>query len=150
MSRRATFTSSRQSSHGGGLYLWVRDRGRLRSWIFRYAVGGRVREMSLGAAAVVPFKQAGRSVNGLRALIGPGDERPFCPARNGRPPRSFRWRRGGPDRMVRTVISVEAFEAIARTLPVGSVGYENEANERGEKLISLDRAVIDRLHSLRS
>jgi hypothetical protein len=51
--------------------------------------------------------------------------------------------------MVRTVISVEAFEAIARTLPVGSVGYENEANERGEKLISLDRAVIDRLRSLR-
>ena len=105
--------------------------------------------MGLDAAAAVPFKQAGRSVNGLRALIGQGDERPFCPARNRRPPRSFRWRRGGLDRMVRTVISVEAFEAIARTLPVGSVGYENEANERGEKLISLDRAVIDWLRSLR-
>ena len=51
--------------------------------------------------------------------------------------------------MVRTVISVEAFEAIARTLPVGSVGYENEVNERGEKLISLDRAVIDWLRSRR-
>jgi hypothetical protein len=51
--------------------------------------------------------------------------------------------------MVRTVISVEAFEAIARTLPVGSVGYENKTNERGEKLIWLDRAVVDRLRSLR-
>ena len=106
--------------------------------------------MGLGAAAVVPFKQAGRSVNGLRALIGQGDERPFCPARNRRPPRSFRWRRGGLDlHGLRTVISVEAFEAIARTLPVGSVGYENEVNERGEKLISLDRAVIDWLRSRR-
>jgi hypothetical protein len=28
-------------------------------------------------------------------------------------------------------ISVEAFEAIAQTLPLGSVGYEAEANERG-------------------
>jgi hypothetical protein len=35
--------------------------------------------------------------------------------------------------MVRIAISVEAFEAIARTLPLSSVGYENEANERGER-----------------
>jgi hypothetical protein len=32
--------------------------------------------------------------------------------------------------MVRLAISVEAFEAIASTLPLGSVGYENRANER--------------------
>ncbi len=31
-----------------------------------------------------------------------------------------------------------AFEAIARTLPLGSVGYETEANERGERLIWLE------------
>ena len=37
--------------------------------------------------------------------------------------------------MVRIAISVDAFEAIARTLPLGSVGYEAEANERGERLI---------------
>ena len=42
--------------------------------------------------------------------------------------------------MIRIAISVEAFEAIARTLPLGSVGYENETNERGERLIWLDRA----------
>ena len=46
-------------------------------------------------------------------------------------------------------ISVEAFEAMARTLPVGSVGFENRTNEREEKLIWLDRAVVDRLRSLR-
>jgi hypothetical protein len=51
--------------------------------------------------------------------------------------------------MIRIAISVEAFEAIARTLPLGSVGYENKTNERGERLIWLDRAVVDRLRSLR-
>jgi hypothetical protein len=35
--------------------------------------------------------------------------------------------------MVRIVISVEAFEAIARTLPLGSVGYENKTNELSGK-----------------
>jgi len=48
--------------------------------------------------------------------------------------------------MVRIAISVEA---IARTLPLGSVGYENKVKERGERLIWLDRAVVDRLRSLR-
>jgi hypothetical protein len=51
--------------------------------------------------------------------------------------------------MVRIAITVEAFEAIARTLPLGSVGYENRINERGERLIWLDRAVIDRLRAIR-
>ena len=56
---------------------------------------------------------------------------------------------GAGDRMVRIAISVEAFEAIARTLPLGSGGYENKTNERGERLIWLDRAVIDRLRAMR-
>jgi hypothetical protein len=51
--------------------------------------------------------------------------------------------------MVRIAISVEAFEAIARTLPLGSVGYENATNERGERLIWLERAVVDRLRAMR-
>jgi hypothetical protein len=51
--------------------------------------------------------------------------------------------------MVRIAISVEAFEAIARTLPVGSVGYEPEPNERGEKLIWLEDAMADRLAAMR-
>ena len=37
--------------------------------------------------------------------------------------------------MVRIAITVEAFEAIASTLPLGSVGYENATTERGERLI---------------
>ena len=51
--------------------------------------------------------------------------------------------------MIRVAISVEAFEAIARTLPLGNVGYENETNERGERLIWLDHAVIARLKAMR-
>jgi hypothetical protein len=51
--------------------------------------------------------------------------------------------------MVRIAISQAAFDAIAKTLPFGSVGYENKVNERGERLIWLDRAVVDRLRALR-
>jgi hypothetical protein len=50
--------------------------------------------------------------------------------------------------MVRIAITAEAFEAIAATMPLGSVGYENATNERGERLIWLDRAVVERLRSL--
>jgi hypothetical protein len=42
--------------------------------------------------------------------------------------------------MVRIAITQAAFEAIAKTLPLGSVGYENKVNEKGERLIWLDRA----------
>jgi hypothetical protein len=51
--------------------------------------------------------------------------------------------------MVRIAISQAAFEAIAKTLPVGSVGYENKVNEQGERLIWLERAVVDHLRALR-
>ena len=37
--------------------------------------------------------------------------------------------------LIKIAISVEAFVAIARTLSLGSVGYENKTNERGERLI---------------
>jgi hypothetical protein len=39
--------------------------------------------------------------------------------------------------MIRIAITAEAFEAIARTLLLGSVAYETEANERGERLVWL-------------
>jgi hypothetical protein len=51
--------------------------------------------------------------------------------------------------MVRIAISQAAFDAIARTLPFGDVGYENSTNEKGERLIWLDRSVVDRLWALR-
>ena len=51
--------------------------------------------------------------------------------------------------MVRIAISQAAFDAIASTLALGSVGYENETDEHGQRLIWLDRAIVDRLRSLR-
>lgn len=53
--------------------------------------------------------------------------------------------------MVKIAISVEAFEAIVRTLPfpLGSVSYENATNEKGERLIWLPRHVLDKLNHLR-
>jgi hypothetical protein len=51
--------------------------------------------------------------------------------------------------VIRIGITAAAFEAIARTLPLGSVGYENKTNERGERLIWLDRSVVDRLRAMR-
>ena len=51
--------------------------------------------------------------------------------------------------MVRIAISQAAFDAIASTLALGSVGFENATDEHGQRLIWLDRAVVDRLRSLR-
>ena len=51
--------------------------------------------------------------------------------------------------MIRIAITPQAFEAIAGTLPLGSVGYEAQANERGERLIWLEPPVIDRLTAMR-
>jgi hypothetical protein len=36
--------------------------------------------------------------------------------------------------VVRIAISQAAFETITKTLPLGSVGFENKVNEKGEKL----------------
>jgi hypothetical protein len=51
--------------------------------------------------------------------------------------------------MIRIAISSAAFEAIAQTVPLGSVGYEAEANDRGECLIWLEDAMADRLSTMR-
>jgi hypothetical protein len=50
--------------------------------------------------------------------------------------------------MVRIAISAEPFEAIARTLALGSVGYGNAVDEHGNRLVWLDRAIGDRLRAL--
>jgi hypothetical protein len=47
--------------------------------------------------------------------------------------------------MIKIAISVEAFEAIAATLALGSVGYENETNERGERYVWLEPNVVSGL-----
>jgi hypothetical protein len=40
----------------------------------------------------------------------------------------------GLDRMIRIAISQAAFEAIARTLSLGSLGYEGQVDEQGQAL----------------
>jgi hypothetical protein len=45
--------------------------------------------------------------------------------------------------MIKIAITAAAYDAIARTLPLGSVGYEAEANERGKRLIWFEAALVD-------
>jgi hypothetical protein len=59
-------------------------------------------------------------------------------------PPAGRRSRHGPHR-----ISQTAFEAIARTLSLGSVSFENATNEKGERLIWLESNLVDRLRYLR-
>jgi len=42
-----------------------------------------------------------------------------------------------------------AFDAIAATLPLGSVGYEPSLSASGERLIWIEAAVADRLKAMR-
>jgi hypothetical protein len=51
--------------------------------------------------------------------------------------------------MVRIAISQAVFDAIASTLPPGSTGYENAVNDKGERLICLERRMLDKLNSYR-
>ena len=51
--------------------------------------------------------------------------------------------------MIRIAITAEAFDAIARTMPFGSVNFEAGVDDKGERYIWLPRAVVDRLRSLR-
>ena len=51
--------------------------------------------------------------------------------------------------MIRIAISQAAFEAIARTLPFGSMSFENKIDEDGNRLIWLERRMLDKLNSHR-
>ena len=51
--------------------------------------------------------------------------------------------------MIRIAITQAAFEAIAATLPLGSTGYENKIDENGNRLIWLERRMLDKLNSHR-
>jgi hypothetical protein len=50
--------------------------------------------------------------------------------------------------MIRIAISLAAFDAISATPPLGSVGYEDGTNEKGEHLIWLTPHVADRLNAM--
>jgi hypothetical protein len=51
--------------------------------------------------------------------------------------------------MIRIAITSEAFDAIAATLPLGSVGYETQRTETGDVFIWLERRARDKLDALR-
>jgi hypothetical protein len=50
--------------------------------------------------------------------------------------------------MIRISISQAAFEALAGTLPLGSVGFETEISSTGERWIWLDSGVVARLKAM--
>lgn len=56
---------------GGGLYLQVSP-SRTKSWIFRYTLGGRAREMGLGSAASIGLLVARKRASGYRDLLHDG------------------------------------------------------------------------------
>jgi hypothetical protein len=51
--------------------------------------------------------------------------------------------------MIRITISAEAYAAIERTLPVGNVGVERDASEKGEREIWLEPHIVAKLKALR-
>ena len=51
--------------------------------------------------------------------------------------------------MIRIAITPAAYDAIAATLPLGSVAYEAEPKERGERTVWLEAAMVDRLTAMR-
>jgi hypothetical protein len=51
--------------------------------------------------------------------------------------------------MIRISITRAAFEAVAATLPLGSVGYEPERSPSGGVFIWLDRRTVDKLPTMR-
>jgi hypothetical protein len=51
--------------------------------------------------------------------------------------------------VIRIATSKAAFQAIAATLPFGSVNFEAGVDAKCERYIWLPRAVVDRLRSLR-
>lgn len=51
--------------------------------------------------------------------------------------------------MIRISITAAAFEAIASTLPLGSVAVEPYTNERGERTVWLEEVWVNRLGAVR-
>jgi hypothetical protein len=51
--------------------------------------------------------------------------------------------------MIRITITAAAFDAIAATMPLGSVAYEPEPDAKGERWISIEPRFVDRLRAMR-
>jgi hypothetical protein len=108
-------------------------KGRQRAPCGRYRASG---ERYAGARRGLAAEDSRRpsAVSARRSVARPRRLR----VRYERAGRSFYSAAGG---MIRIAITPAANDAIAATLPLGSIGYENETNERAEKLIWLNHAV---------
>jgi hypothetical protein len=51
--------------------------------------------------------------------------------------------------MIRIAITVEAFEAIARTLPLDSVAVQADPTEQGQRHVWLEEVWVNRLGAMR-
>lgn len=51
--------------------------------------------------------------------------------------------------MIGIAISKAAYEAIARTLSLGTMGFEQALNANGDRFVWLEPSVIDRLAAMR-
>ena len=54
----------------------------------------------------------------------------------------------GEAAMIRIAITQAAFDALAATLPLGSVAYETELDAKGERLIWLEEIWVNKLAAL--
>jgi integrase len=68
-----TLTASGYHPDGGGLYLLIGPTG-ARSWVLRYQIRGRRREMGLGSAAVVTLQEARAAAQAQRKLLATGED----------------------------------------------------------------------------
>jgi hypothetical protein len=93
---------------------------------------------------ILPRSVADKTANGTRSKSAARPTRIISDSTWSRPTATPR-----PDHMIRIAISQAAFEAIAATLPLGSVNYENHVNERGERYVWLVPDVVNRLRALR-
>jgi hypothetical protein len=84
-----------------------------------------------------------------KAVKRPHDGQGSLPPPRGRSPLAFPVAAPSGSAVIRISISVEAFEAIARTLPFGSVAYETEADAKGEMHIWIDDRWADKLAAMR-
>jgi hypothetical protein len=51
--------------------------------------------------------------------------------------------------MTRIAITIEAYQALVATLPLGSVAYEPEPNAKGERVIWLEEVWLSKLNAMR-
>ena len=74
LSAREVQTLKKPGRHadGGGLYLAIDPTGSRKRWVFLYSVGGKQREMGLGAVSDVSLAEARRGADAARRLIREG------------------------------------------------------------------------------